>query len=62
VSKTKEKEIISPFKKVVSKIARKERDIEIATNMLKNNEPIEKICSYTNLLKKEVEELKTNLK
>jgi hypothetical protein len=42
VPKTKEKEIISPFKKVVSKIARKERDNEIAINMLK----------ITNLLKK----------
>ena len=35
--------------------------IEIAINMLKNNEPIEKVLSYTGLTISEVEELKKNL-
>lgn len=58
VSKTKEKEIISPFRKITRKHAMN----DVAINMLKNNEPIEKICAYTGLTIKEVEDIKKNLK
>ena len=35
---------------------------EIAVNMLRNSEPVEKVSSYTDLTIAEVEELKKNLK
>ena len=38
--------------------ARKERDIEIARNMISNDEPIEKIVRYTGLTKESIENLK----
>lgn len=38
--------------------ARKERDIEIAQNMLEDGEPIEKIIRYTGLTKENIENLK----
>lgn len=56
--KTKEKDILNSFEKFMLKKGKK----EIALNMLKNNEPIEKVCSYTGLSKKEVEELNKGLK
>lgn len=59
---SKKKEIISPFRKVVSKIARKQREIEIAINMLKEGSKVDFISKVTNLTIKEVEELKNNLK
>ena len=34
-----------------------QRNIEIAKNMLENNEPIEKIITYTSLSKKQIDEL-----
>jgi ClpP class serine protease len=58
VSKTKEKEIISPFRRITIK----QNSKKIATNMLKNNEPVEKVSTYTGLTISEVEELKSNLK
>lgn len=38
--------------------ARKERDIEIAQNMITNGEPVEKIVRYTGLTKESIEKLK----
>ncbi len=55
--KVKEKQVISGFKKIV----RKEKSIEMAEIMLKDNEPIEKIIKYTGLTKEEVNTLKDNL-
>lgn len=54
----KEKEFLSSFEKFILKKCKK----EIALNMLKNNEPIENVCSYTSLSKKEVEKLNKDLK
>ena len=39
-------------------MAKEERKIEIAKEMLKNNEPIENIIKYTGLTEKEINELK----
>ena len=58
VSKTKEKEIISPFKR----ITRKEEKKHIAINMLKEGYKIDSISRVTGLTIAEVEELKKNLK
>ena len=58
MSKTKEKEIISPFKR----ITRKEEKKHISTNMLKEGFEVKVIAKITGLTIKEVEELKTNLK
>ena len=55
--KIKEKDVLNSFEKFMLKKGKK----EIALNMLKNNEPIEKITAYTNLNKKDVEELKKSL-
>ena len=38
--------------------ARKERDIEIAQNMIADGEPVEKIVRYTGLTKESIEKLK----
>ena len=38
--------------------ARKERDIEIARNMIADGEPVEKIVRYTGLTKESIEKLK----
>ena len=56
--KTKEKESLSSYDKFLVK---KEKN-NIAINMLKNNEPVEKVSTYTGLTISEVEELKSNLK
>ena len=41
----------------VKNVGQKKEKIEIAKNMLANNEPVEKIVSYTGLTKEEVEKL-----
>ncbi|MFN8576761.1 MAG: hypothetical protein U0354_07875 [Candidatus Sericytochromatia bacterium] len=58
VSKTKEKEIISPFKR----ITRKEEKKHIAINLLKEGSKVEFVSKVTGLTIVEVEELKKNLK
>lgn len=58
VSKTKEKEIISPFKRITIK----RNSEKIAMNLLKEGSKVELVSKVTGLSKKEVEELKKNLK
>lgn len=54
---TKEREVISGFRKIARKEGRIEEKIQMAKIMLKNNEPIEKVVKYTGLTEKEIEKL-----
>lgn len=51
-------DVLTDYDEVVAEIARKDKSSEIAKNMLKDNEPIEKIIKYTGLTKEEIEKLK----
>jgi hypothetical protein len=53
---------LTDYEQVALERRDKKLKFEIAINMLKNNEPVEKVSSYTALTIAEVEELKKNLK
>lgn len=57
IPKVKEKELIGGYRRIVKKLAIKEKDIQIAKNMKDKKEPVEKIIEYTGLTKDEVEKL-----
>ena len=60
--KTKEKESLNSFEKFIFKKGKNQRDIEIATNMLKEGLNSDLVAKVTGLKITEVEELKKNLK
>lgn len=60
--KAKEKESLNSFEKFLLKKGKKQRDNEIATNMLKEGYKIDSISKVTGLKISEIEELKNNLK
>jgi hypothetical protein len=59
--KTKEKESLNSFEKFLLNKGKNQRDIEIATNMLKKGTNIEFVSEVTSLKISDVEELNKNI-